>query len=268
MTKTVQSVSEFISLLPDLRSAVELDGATLNAWYRGHGDDTWELTPTLFRCEVPPDREREMLRDFKIHLGTERQFAPNNDIDWIFIAQHHGLPTRMLDWTENPLVALFFAVERYDHPKDGKLFALNAWSLNTDVAFSPKHKAFDQADVVGLQTVPTTDHRFFKKYVIDLVGTNVPRTPEAVFPMAFRPQSPFKRSMAQSGVFSIHGTEMRSLEKYASQGLMIESLTIPHKAKHKIFCELFRIGISHGFLFGDANSIAQSIRFRYSKAYL
>lgn len=160
------------------------------------------------------------MRDFKIRLSTEAIFNPQNEMDWLFIAQHHGIPTRILDWSENPLVALFFAVENCANGENGKIFVLHPAMYNEIIAFSVKNNVYERAAEAFLRSVPTTDSRFFSKYVIDLIGDNIPRVPEAKTPMAFRPKSHFKRSMSQSGVFTIHGYDKSHL-KNLNQKILI-----------------------------------------------
>jgi hypothetical protein len=264
MPHEIDSVSSFISMLDQWKVELRLKGETWNPWYRGQDDAEWCLLPSIYRLGDGRYFERELLRDFEIHLSTEANFNPKNDIEWIFIAQHHGLPTRMLDWSENPLVALFFAVESYDNGKDGKIFALHPAEFNKRVAFSSSNNVFEEAVTKeGFISVPTTDNHFFHKYVLNLTGLDVQRKPEAKLPMAFRPKSYFKRSMSQSGVFTIHGTDKKPLEDFKSYGINIIENKVPSAHKRTIFRELFDLAISHGSLFGDPNSIAKSLKYRY-----
>jgi hypothetical protein len=81
--------------------------------FRGQEQD-WELIPKIgrvgFRNIGDENAEQKMLDDFKRLSMPHLLRVPKNDWDWLALAQHHGMATRLLDWTTNPLVALWFAV--------------------------------------------------------------------------------------------------------------------------------------------------------------
>jgi truncated hemoglobin YjbI len=91
--------------------------------FRGHSDaHLWRLTPTLTRMVGPNSKlslgrfggwsqlESHILERFQRHAEPYLTNKPDTTIDWLVLGQHHGLPTRLLDWTENPLVGLYFAL--------------------------------------------------------------------------------------------------------------------------------------------------------------
>lgn len=81
------------------------------AVYRGMADSTWPLAPSLARLGGGFVRlEEPMLRNFRKYARSQG-LSGNSDWDWLALAQHHGLPTRLLDWTYSPLVALHFVTE-------------------------------------------------------------------------------------------------------------------------------------------------------------
>ena len=95
--------------------------------YRGQRSLEWPLTPKIGRYKKlkssdPLREERTVLRFFKERAIAHLQFQPAGDWDWLALAQHHGLPTRLLDWSRNPLVAAYFAVEE-NHDADSVVYA-------------------------------------------------------------------------------------------------------------------------------------------------
>ncbi len=84
--------------------------------YRGVSDATYELVTTMGRLPLANDTvreqyENEVFLEFKRRAHPFLRKIPDSDLEWLFLARHYNLPTRLLDWTTNPLVALFFATE-------------------------------------------------------------------------------------------------------------------------------------------------------------
>lgn len=94
----------------------------LNHWdghflYRGEESTEFVLRSRYGRLQVTnPENdkasEQAMLREFKRRASAMIQNPPNNDWEWLALAQHFGMSTRLLDWTENPLIAGYFATQR------------------------------------------------------------------------------------------------------------------------------------------------------------
>ena len=97
--------------------------------FRGHSDTRYQLIPSVGRgkhtSEDRPKHEKSLFDIFCREAQIQLAVLPTNDWEWLSLAQHHGLPTRLLDWSYNPLVAIYFSVES-GSSVDGELFALHA----------------------------------------------------------------------------------------------------------------------------------------------
>lgn len=145
MRKTV-----LINSFPTLHEAVLSYGKMIVA-YRGVRDESYLLIPKIGRVDFLNKgrtleyEEEVILKRFRTHALPYLRVPCSNSWDWLALAQHHGLPTRLLDWTLNPLVAAYFAVAE-DHSGDSAVYAYTfGQSIDLEVNPDPFH-----LDVVGL----------------------------------------------------------------------------------------------------------------------
>lgn len=120
--------NRIINSFGDLHDAVQKYGHE-TIIYRGVKDESYLLKPEIGRYKkkgssLPIDEkeERTILRLFKDQAIPYLTFRPETEWEWLAIARHHGVPTRLLDWTRNPLIAAYFAVEK-KHDANSVIYA-------------------------------------------------------------------------------------------------------------------------------------------------
>jgi hypothetical protein len=117
--RTIQSVEDLLGIVQ------EYTGTTVI--YRGVTSSKYDLVPKIGRRRrgkkvLEPKDELDILRLFEQRAIAHLHRTPNGPWEWLAIAQHHGLPTRLLDWTRNPLVAAYFAVVK-EHDGDSAIYS-------------------------------------------------------------------------------------------------------------------------------------------------
>jgi hypothetical protein len=191
-----------------------------------------------------------MLKQFKQDAATRLRERPWTDWEWIFLAQHHGLPTRLLDWTENPLVGLYFAVEDdiadQDEPVDGALFELDPDSLNK-AAFdkAPRVVMFDQ-----------------DKFLDDYLPNSVAGPKRG--PIAAIATRSFDRIVAQVGAFTVNHNDHTPLEDLHA-GAYLKKVRIPAPAKPHIRAELADMNVNASTVYSDLSNLASYVKGRYEQ---
>lgn len=120
----IKNVSEYLNHI--LEMELNTDEVLV---FRGHSDVRYQLIPSIGRKDEDGNNfydkkdEKQIFLNFKKRYYSFTQCRPTEDIDILFLAQHHELPTRLLDWTINPLIALYFASQNHEN-KDGRIYTI------------------------------------------------------------------------------------------------------------------------------------------------
>ena len=250
------------------RKASGLQQAERRVWYRGLSNEEYTLLPSLFReprgqpscSEIALDRrqrERNLFARFQTQAG--QLLPPGLQSSWevLSVMQHHEVPTRMMDWTDSLLVALYFAVEYKRDPKSPCLWLLNPFALNR-VSIG-RSIIYDQVD-----RLPRDAYELFiEKPNVESEGRNnaeethwPPKLPVATAPIWGHP-----RALRQRGFFTIHGTDERPLEEQDSS--LVARIPIPRDLQDPLRLLIEEAGIDHYSLFPDLDGLGRKLRGRY-----
>jgi hypothetical protein len=153
--KELSGLSEYLNQqLWDVRTMI----------FRGVSDSTYELIPSIGRCKAKDETsllnfEKTIFEDFKQRAFRYLSHEPKNDFEWLFLAQHYGIKTRLLDWTTSPLIALYFACDG-NSDKECAVYKIlmSRWYSN----FTSDGNPFDILEVGGLEP-PHKDVRYINQ---------------------------------------------------------------------------------------------------------
>lgn len=213
------------------------------AWFRGHHRSSWLLEPGLFREPYLVDHsrwEQFLFQEFKGRAVAYLQgSAPQSHWQWLYLMRHHGVPTRLLDWTESSLVALYFSSalgNGVDASGDGCVWVLNeAWLL--DQAYYQSGWAATAESI--------------------LIGDARTHVPVPICPPHITP-----RISAQRSRFTLHPVTPGAFDRLRERDGGCEALQaveIPASAKPQISQDLRQAGIAESALFPDLEGLAREL---------
>lgn len=262
-------------------------------WFRGQENSSWPLVPSVFRKDDQGNMEYaqsepDILLDFKLRHANRRA-EMFDTLDWLCLMQHHNCPTRILDLTENVLIALFFAVRQNPDcdNEPGALFVLNSFKLNHYTAGGPTAlRAGDLPCWVRAQLAEDTsfDSLFnqianerpadLEQFRRDIQTKELIMAEHFSRPVAVWPRSIHERMVRQQSVFVVHGGSfsrqaegipapvlLETLHNSMDEGLrFLVKFTVPPTEKQKIRDELRCLGIHIGSLFPELEYQAEHIK--------
>lgn len=240
-----------VSTVADLLAALEKDHGTYEGslWFRGQADSSWKLLPGYLRLAAPPS-EATLLKRFKQSAAMLLDRDPKDSYDWLFLMQHYGLPTRLLDWSESPLVGLYFAVaDPTSAPdKDAALWVLRPTELNRKAKIDDAHEPY---------FIPSFDDEELKNYSLESLAQGPKRT--RLHPIGTIATRNNPRIQAQLGVFTIHHLDESPIEQIGDAS-HIACYQIPAVAKQTLQKQLHLLGFSKFTMFPELSSVGDNIK--------
>lgn len=269
----VTSLQMYVREVSRIREAWLADPAD-ELWFRGEDELHFETTllPELYRSDKPLEKvlekENDLFEEFKRCGVQYSQFDPEDDWNWYFVMQHHGGPTRLLDWSDGSLMAAHFATRsktRHEHLQIGAIvYVLDPhWLIKylDELPATKEHR--DRWDQKPKTQLIPTDERDGAYEDIWLPGD------EEDFKEDPLPQQPFllateqitRRVAAQRSRFMVFGSEANFLSRlFAKEDSRIRKIRIPGECVRKMQVDLRDCGITESVIFPDLDGMGREIK--------
>ena len=245
---TIESVGDLLTFLETSLAPTD------DYWFRGHASNEWDLSASVFRTIQRETNEIVLLKRFMQEAHRhDLPSLPQDPWDWILLAQHYQVPTRLLDWSESALVGLYFAsLDHLDVTADPRTARDGCvWVLQPTVLNEKQGLAFRGRDIplFGVDEV-------LNEY--NPLG-GVPHSRPPVAGLAMRS---FKRIAAQWGTFTV-SNRSRPIELEADASAFLQRLEIPLAAKPDIRQQLARLGVDDRSIYVDLFRLGRDLGERY-----
>ncbi len=245
--------NNFIAAIKLAKESLNLENGE-ECFFRGHADSRWSLLPTLLRHAKQENLTGLQLRRLEADLFFEFQARAKElhhhsltDWDVLHFMRHHGVATRILDWTEVFGVALYFAVNDVPAKATPRIWLLNPYELNEH------SQSWETRDLVSPHYLGGEDGWEYSDFMVDYddlkFGWN--------HPVALYPVQRSARLHAQHGYFTIHGDVSEPLEKINPR--VVRSVDIPRTLIPDAHEFLSMAGISIFSMFPDLDGLAREL---------
>lgn len=237
---------EFILIISNLSHS-----SSHRLWFRGQRDYDWKLLPSIRRDVYNrPGVEQYMATNFMVETRRRMQNTPNTyeRASWLELMQHYGLPTKLLDWSASPLIALYFALFK-ESETDSALWILDPQALNRQMQMGPYLFPMDYQTIrpflEGAFDV-NKDYRSEKIIACNGIGHDL-------------------RMYVQQSSFTVHDTKQLALDELLETGNFLWKIRIPNDCRAFFLETLQMMGIHESTIFPDMEHIAEEQRIRFAK---
>lgn len=271
----VESISAFATQIQKQLEAARKRSpnvpATMN-WYRGHSSSSgYSLKPSLYRHKTITGvadllkLEEKMMWEFKrqamLHSYKGDAEDPLHRTELLFYMQHHGVPTRLLDWTSNPFIALYFALSRAKKDRETGQYkdAAAVWILDP---YSWNRFALREMKWEDTGPANPEDHRI--KTYLPAPSTSAPVGRRYELPIALVGSVNTPRMMAQRGHFAMFSLDTRPMEQIYSGGKFeagcLVKLEVPSVCVGGLLRDLIALGYTDSVAYPDLEGLAMEVK--------
>jgi len=252
-----QVLAQFFATLEQARASLGFKAGE-ECFYRGHRSLSFELLPTLQRhCRQFGIDSREAVQRLEAKLFFEFQarsaqleHQSGSDWDLLFTMRHHGVATRLLDWTETLAVALYFALNGATVADQPRIWLLNPWRLNAQNWSSPNL-------IAPKRLGPYQNRNQYEDYGDFLLNYN-PAGMELERPVALYPVHLNRRLHAQRGYFTMHGDINEPLDNLNHD--CVAWIDVPPDVVEPARRFLAMAGIDDYLMFPDLDGLARDLQ--------
>lgn len=255
-TIRVNSIGQFID---DVFSLGEKDSNNTGHIFRGINNQEYELSSSLHRnCNANRNfAETRLLQNFKKYALSMEPHVCDSIWSTMIIAQHHGLPTRLLDFSSSPLMALHFALIDNKN-SDAAVWAINLSKIHSDL-LPEKYKTILNKNNAFAFTIEMLENITIEEYNNDMNGEHF---------LIIEPPSIDIRIINQGSLFAVLPDKLDPLDAFLKNSLeknIAVKYIIPKEKIHQFRVQLDEMNITERILFNDLDGVGRYLKRRYQR---